>query len=465
MRPDRAIGGPLVALLAALLSLAPAAIAADARPNIVLISLDTLRRDALRAFNPDAAPLPHIDRLAAGARRFSRAYSTAGWTLPAHASALTGLLPRTHGATHPDTIISPDAPPPLAEVLRAHGYATLAFTDGGFVGERLGFARGFDRYDSLAVPGTPPLTLPRDGGGQIFIAVDPFDRGLALLAQRPAGDAPFFLFLHTYLLHNYWLPRVCREERAVSRARAPFDDGIHLLCLSGLMECSPREWDVMRALYRDDLAYLDGEVGTLLAALDAASGGRPTLVILMSDHGEGFDPAHQRIHHGGRLHEDQLRIPLLMHGPGIAAGDVDEPFSLADVTPTVLAHLALPLPAELDGRVHALRGGAPVASNARVFAEDRYRYWTPSGRLDLSDPPAQPLQRAVISGDLWYIDGIDGEQLYDVAADPEQRHNLAPGSRALPALRAAASAPLKSRAPTPAPLDDATRDRLRMLGY
>lgn len=450
----------------ALLARGTVGAATDARPNVVLISIDTLRRDALRAFNPHAPPLPRLDRLAAGARRFTRAYSTASWTLPAHASALTGLLPSTHGAVHPASVIAPPGPPPLAVVLQAHGYATFAFTDGGFVDQRYGFARGFDRYDTLTAPGAPPLALPRDGGGQLFIAVDPFDRGRALLAQRRPGDAPFFLFLHTYLLHHYWVPRVCQPDLHQSQLGAPFDDGVHSLCLNDEVPCSAREWAALRALYDSDLAYLDGEVGQLLTALDAAGSGRATVVVLMSDHGEGFDPARHRVHHSGRLHEDQLRIPLFVAGPGVEAADVGDTFSLADLMPTLLAHLALPLPDGLDGRAYPLHGVAQPSSTAAAAAAESAFYWTSSGRQGLPTPPAAPLQRAVMRGDLWYIDGTDGEELYDMAADPEQRHNLAPGNAALPALRAALNGATAPPTPAPAPtLDATTRDRLRQLGY
>jgi arylsulfatase A-like enzyme len=114
------------------------------RPDILLVSIDTLRRDALRAFSPQAPPRPHLDALADRSVRMTSAVSTASWTLPAHASMLTGLLPHRHGAISPRHRLAAGAIT-LAELLGRAGYETVAFTDAGYVSAQFGLARGFLR--------------------------------------------------------------------------------------------------------------------------------------------------------------------------------------------------------------------------------------------------------------------------------------------------------------------------------
>jgi arylsulfatase A-like enzyme len=130
----------------------------------VLISIDTLSRSALSSFDSSATARPALDALARESVRFTRAYSTAAWTLPAHASLLTGLYPDRHGATTFDVGIEPSAPT-LAERLRAAGYETVAFTNGGLVSDWFGLGRGFERYDERVEPGaaSAAIDLPRDG--------------------------------------------------------------------------------------------------------------------------------------------------------------------------------------------------------------------------------------------------------------------------------------------------------------
>src|SRR5262249_20294167 len=160
-----------------------------------LISVDTLRRDALNAFDADAAPLANLDAFAAESVRFERAASAASWTLPAHGSLLTGLYPERHGATDPRVAIATDVPT-LAEQFRAGGYETIGLTQGGYVGRRFGFDRGFDRYvdDPSSFPDTADALHST------------FDEAAALVARR-TDPRPLFLFLHTFSVHDYFMLR------------------------------------------------------------------------------------------------------------------------------------------------------------------------------------------------------------------------------------------------------------------
>ena len=125
-------------------------------PNFVVISVNTLRRDARRAYDAGAPALPHLDALAARSARFTHALAAAAWTLPSHASLFTGVYPNRHGAVHRDATIS-RAVPTLASMLSRRGYETVAFTDGGFLDTSYGFGRGFQRFDDRLGKGVAAL--------------------------------------------------------------------------------------------------------------------------------------------------------------------------------------------------------------------------------------------------------------------------------------------------------------------
>src|SRR4029079_1538855 len=152
------------------------------QPNFVVISVDTLRRDALRAFHASAPALATRDALSARSSRFTHALAAAAWTLPSHASLLTGVYPNRHGAVHRDATISRAAPMLPGELAR-RGYETVAFTDGGFLDTSYGFGRGFQRFDAARSRGVPALPwLPRGGSPGAPGDSDLFARAAAYLA-------------------------------------------------------------------------------------------------------------------------------------------------------------------------------------------------------------------------------------------------------------------------------------------
>lgn len=439
------------------------------RPNVLLLSIDTMNRSALRAYEPSAQELPTLDRLARESLVFERCYSTSPWTLPAQASLLTGLYPDRHGATQPKLHIDPEVSP-LAQHLTEAGYETVGFTDGGFVDDSFGFAEGFGRYDEIATDESlAAMALPRSGGHTTVPGESLFDRTIRYLEERDP-DQPFFCFVQTFTVHEYYQGREWARKRLGDvPLRSP---KYYLECLTGKRRGSRADWRTLRRLYAMEMLHLDEGMGRLLEALDRLELRDSTVVVLLSDHGEGLDPEHGRIHHGGRLNADLIRVPFLVSGPGIEPGRSPAPVSLVDVAPTVLDLAGVTSPSEMDGRSFAevLSGGA-VDDERALYAEGYAFEWKDGVRHAVAGIQEEPYSLAVIQDDLFYIRSqTTGEELYRDDLDPEQRRNLVAPSGALPAeieqLRALAD--LRQAARTKANEmieDEELRQRLDSLGY
>ena len=198
-----------------------------------------------------------------------------------------------------------------------------------------------------------------------------------------------------------------------------------------------------------------------------------TVVVLLSDHGEGLDPEHGRIHHGGRLNADLIRVPFLVRGPGIEPGRCATSVSLVDVAPSVLDLAGAPVPTELDGQslVGSL-AGEPERGVRTLYAEGYAFEWKNGVRSRVPGDQELPFSLAVIQDDLFYIRSqATGEELYRDDVDPEQRQNLASPTAAvrpaeIEALRALADRRQASRVwGSEVQEDEELRQRLDALGY
>lgn len=390
----------------------------EARPKtIILISVDTLNRNGLRIFNQEARPLPNLDRFGAESVAFTNAYTTASWTLPAHASLFTGLYPDRHGLVDRRTTLSQDFWT-FTGALQSSGYRTLALTDEGYMHHQFGFAKGFDRYDAKiqSADGKSVVLPPRAPVG-----VDIFNRAIAYLESRASELKPTFLFLHTYSVHNYFTNNPWAIEfLGVEPER---DGRYYMSCLVGLDPCTDADRKRLEELYVAELVHFDEEFGLLLEAIDRLA--PSALVILVSDHGEGFEPARGRTHHGGRVDEDLIRIPFLVRAPGLKVGISGMPVSLVDVAPTMLELLGIDFPENLDGESFAESLYRDVSAPARtIYAFEYFHWWENGLRRDTSEVRVEPLFTAAIDGKKWYVRGFDGsEELYDMKSDPKQLIN------------------------------------------
>jgi arylsulfatase A-like enzyme len=430
----------------ALLALAVAALATDCRertvpPNVLVISVDTLRADHLACYGYARPTSPRMDALAAEGVLFEQAYSPTSWTLPGHASMLSGLSPYRHGALESTRRIRDDVPL-LAERLRQRGYRTAAIVNAPFVQARYGFARGFERFvEAFDV---------RDAEGYQ-------PRVEELLGQLPGP--PFFVFVHYMAVHSPYTPPP-RFNRFVSAGGpAPGVDGRRLVELNrrlaeGSVTLAPRDVDHLRSLYDGEILAVDEALGRTVDIVRRL-GGTNTLVVLTSDHGEEF-LEHGALTHGSTLYDEVLRVPLIVAGPGVSEGHrVSAMVSLMDIVPTLLERAGGPADATLDGRSLAgfLRG-AGQASAADVIALQTSAH---DGSVRLRGLRSR-------SHKLVADDATGRQDVYDLGADPGERRpaggspEAARLARLLSGLRPLAASPVSEPAP-------AEREALRALGY
>jgi len=318
-------------------------------PLVVVLTLDTTRRDALGSYGSAAGATPRLDEFAASATVFENALSTAPWTLPAHASMFTGLYPSRHGAgVGEGRRLAVDGPPTAAEAYAAAGYLTAGFCGGHLVEHRFGVGRGFALYRDAE-----PATTPADRLT---------DRVLALLAERAAGDdgfEPTFLFVNYFDPHwPYRPPAEWGERFAEPRARQRVSAGPWRRATEGTVtgwtEVNHGRADAgledlvwLRAAYHAEVAFMDAEVGRLFDALRQMGVWDEALVVVTADHGELLGEGGY-FGHAYRLDPELVEVPLVVKWPGQRQGRrVERLVSGVDLFPTLLTALgSVPPPSD-----------------------------------------------------------------------------------------------------------------------
>jgi arylsulfatase A-like enzyme/Tfp pilus assembly protein PilF len=396
--------------------------AQQAPPNVLLVTIDTVRADRIGAYGYAKGATPAIDRLAREGVRFADATTQAPLTGPAHAAILTGQYPARLGVRDNATTPIPPGTTTIAEVFKARGYRTGAFVGAFIVGPEYGFGQGFDTIDA---------------------SFEKFNTGMKLQAQRRGGEvtdaalkwlrggrAPFFAWVHLYDAHSPY------EAPAPFRAR---------------FQASP---------YDGEVAYVDSCIAKLVAALDEAGQLDRTLVLVIADHGEGLGD-HGESEHGLFLYESVLHVPWIMRLPARdAAGTVVKTqVRTIDVAPTIAALADASMP-KVDGEsvVPMIRGTVP-REPAPSYAETFYPKWH-FGWSEL---------KSVRVGDWKYIDAPRPE-LYDMRTDAAERRNLVDArgplanglSNEIAKVQGGFGPAAAAEAPQP---DPETLARLRSLGY
>jgi arylsulfatase A-like enzyme len=308
------------------------------RPDVIIISIDTLRADHVGCYGYHRNTTPRLDRLAAEGVVFEAAYSTTSWTLPSHVSLFTSVYPPTHEVTAHGTRIS-EKYTQLGEWFRERDCRSGGFTDGAWLRHVFGYARGFDVYQDRNV-----------GIAEIL------PRALEWWEKQPRGF-PRMMFIHFYDVHGPYgnaekyqrrfhpLPEYNRFPYVVDAGiefKEKFDRGEFILIEDDI--------EHFVALYDGDIYYSDEKLGELFDRLKERDEWDSTLIVVLSDHGEEF-LEHGGLLHGYNLYEESLHIPLIIKFPGgkWPGTRVDGLASLIDILPTLADWMNEDQPPEWQG--------------------------------------------------------------------------------------------------------------------
>lgn len=442
------------------------------RPDVVLMSLDTVRWDRTTLADATLRTTPALAALAEGGAVFTSAFSTAPWTLPSHASVFTGIYPDRTGTSFSYASM-PAGCPTIAEAFRAAGYETIALTGGGFVMPEFGFARGFERYVACD-PAYPDPDYAKTRG-DLPDLVSQARNSRATLDEilghvRGPRARPVFLFVHTYAAHNYTAPPSVLRELGAPEPQIPnLLQGVSTTRLTRYVRQVPQPPDAPQFMARAKFLYdcavrtADHLVERVSTALSSSGRLDRSWIAVFSDHGEELFERGE-IGHGRLLYDELLHVPLLIRGPGVDARRVDDLVSLVDVLPTLF---------ELTGMTHA--EGAPALDGRSLVPLLRGQGLPPrpiyarTNHLDV-------VRRALRSTDEKFIrsdqPGVaTTRELFDLRTDRSESKNLAnsdPSSgtefdermqRFIDALEAATVRGGQ------ASMSDETRRQLEQLGY
>jgi arylsulfatase A-like enzyme len=469
------------------------------QPNVLLVVLDAARRDALEPYGAPPGSTPAIAQLARRGSALQDVYATSCWTVPSHASLLTGLLPRAAGLSRAR---SPAAVAPrleehrerlLPEVLRRAGYATAGASANLWLSRASGFDALFEEFTEVDTDRNAQIHahglrerlrwLAEAGLGRVDDGAGAIERVLDGWLTQPSRR-PFFWFVNLVECHSPYLPpRPYGDVSLVDRLRAAEDARRHYTLLGiwraccGLESVPAPALARLRRLYRASIRYMDDWLGRVLERLDRARVLEDTLVVVTSDHGENFGE-NGLIAHAMSLDERLINVPLVVAGPGSGSPPISS-----------LAHLPSMIADAAGLEAHPWTGGPPAGFGLAQFDPP----------FDPADPEAgpalekagleaareaftTPLTCAVASG-LKLLRRGTREEVYDLRADPLEREPLSPEA-AIAAGRGATVEELRRAldhpsvaggsavAPGPAPpehvsqaeIDDLEK-RMKLLGY
>ena len=332
------------------------------RPNVLLISIDSLRRDHLGVYGhrnslrPDVLTSPALDALGAEGVVFENAVSTTSWTLPSHMALMTGLPDRLHGVVFNDFALAPGFTT-LAEFLSERGYATGGFFSGPNLNPIFGFIQGFDHYEDCSNIAQPLEDFTGEPGDMQDVHADShqaitsrllLERSTAWIREHAAGEKPFFAFVHWWDPHyDYIAPEPyvdLFDPDYVGRMR-----GVHKRDRLG--HWNDRDLQHLEALYDAEIRFTDEHVGKLFALLDELGIADDTIVAVVADHGEEFYE-HGRWGHQRTLFDEVVRIPMIMRWPGHVPARVrpNGQARIQDVYPTIAALVDYAPPDYLEGQ-------------------------------------------------------------------------------------------------------------------
>ncbi len=322
-------------------------------PNLLLVTVDTLRADHVGAYGAPAGLTPQLDAFAAQSLVFERAFAPASHTLPSVAALLTGREPEEVGVLSNRTVLPPGVPT-LATLLWSGGHRTAAVVSNVILHRGAGLDAGFDIYDDV---------LPQRERNRLWperVARDTTEAALARMdVLRAERDGPFFLWVHYQDPHGPYTPPTEHAEPDAPRPsiaapdRAPAlgitESGVGQIPSYQVLDRS-RDPRLYRAAYAGEVRYVDAEIGRLLAGVRERGLWDETAILVTSDHGEGLGEDDYWFAHGEYLSEPLVRVPLLLRVPGRAPARSRSVVGLVDAAPTLLGLAGLPPPTHAVGR-------------------------------------------------------------------------------------------------------------------
>jgi len=376
-------------------------------PNILLVSVDTWRKSEIGFYEPSVPTTPHLDRRRAEFVRFDRAISQAPWTAPAHLALFYSRLPPV--AYSEWDVLS------LTQILGHYGYATAAFTDGGWLGRGGGIDAGFDRLESPEGKGEHQMPL----GKKLAQITSWLEEGV---------QEPFFLFVHSYHTHATYDPDADHLQRLYEGSyQGRFTGEIEQLLdvnqrrlSGGLPEVAASDVEYVRALYRAEILEMDEFLERLFGDLEARGLWDDMLVVVTSDHGESF-LERGFFEHGTGLYDELLNVPLLIKLPGKSAAaprTVTTQVELLDLPPTILDLIGIRPPDDLEGKSFV----SLLAGETSTHYDKRYARSAVAEITHYGDA-----KQSVRTEEWKYIfhPASGREELYRLTTDPEERHDVA----------------------------------------
>jgi arylsulfatase A-like enzyme len=367
-------------------------------PNVVLVTVDTLRADHLEAYGYGRPTAPFIAEMAQSGVRYARAVSQAPWTLPSMASLHTGVYPSQHGAFEAETAL-PEAAETLAERLKAVGYNTVAVVSHEFVSSKHGFSQGFDIFNEDNVLGHDAVT----------------SRDLTLAALAAVGEVqePYFLWVH------YFDPHFSYVRHPEVGFADGYTGGLPEMLTSGRLTAEERQpmadydLDYVKAVYDEEIAHTDEWIGKLWEGLEDRRGVDDTLLVVTADHGEYF-LERGRFFHGKDVYRELVGVPLII------AGDIDDELRGTVVDAAVETRSLARTLTDLLGLEPGDFGGANLLDVAAgepsdgAIAEGTYAFGVDARTIGIEHDGWKLVFRLDDSG----------YELYDLAADPWEREDV-----------------------------------------
>lgn len=435
--------------------------------NIIIIVMDTANFSSVADVRESTDTA--LSQVADRGTEYTRAFTASSWSLPSHASLFTGTYPSKHGA-HAGYKNLENPTPYLPEILRERGYETVAVSNNTWISEEFGFGEGFDTFYKTwqyvqSDTDLGEIARTKEGREKLRSVVSRLREGNPLVnainavygqyirKQEDDGakqtnkwleqwlrqrneSRPFFLFINYLEPHLEYRPPERVAEQFLP-SDVSYEEAMNVpqdawRYIAGKIDLSDRDFEVLRALYRAEIAYLDMRIGELKQQLVEAGEWENTIFVVTGDHGENIGD-HGLMDHQYCLYDTLLHVPLIIDGGSFSrGGETDRLVQLVDLAPTLLKAIDVPLSSIPEFQGSSFHPNSNTQPRERIFAE----YLSPQPSMEALEKrvglvPESVYQydrslRAIRTGEYKFIRGSDGSrELYNVTVDPGEKRNIA----------------------------------------